>query len=196
VQGPNWCQINSWLCQDLFDQPVSAGLPGGFSFGDGGVGGPLEDEVQCNKFDNFFSDNYIPALAVASQYGTSVMNLLGLSAFESGWGTSPMYNLQNNPFGATPGGDRSAGVQYNSISSAWQSFGNQWGRRMSGTGNNSQLFVNRLLQDNQGRVGGLDTRGPYNTQNTATGGTPGWSQRVLNTIDSVENRITEWNFSC
>lgn len=97
----------------------------------------------------------------------------------------------NNPFGATPGGTGSSAVSYPSYADAWGNWMYEWGPRVQGVGSNAQLFVNRLVLDNRGRPG-TDNRGPYNTENPATHGTPGWRQRVLGTIRSVQARLPTW----
>lgn len=172
---------------------------GGSGEGGGGRGGPDESEqseAQCTRYDDFFEDNYIPAFSVAIAYDTNVFNLLGLAAHESGWGTSSMYQSQNNPFGATPGGFSTPGITYNSFNSAWANWGRQWGPRVAGTGNNASLFVSRLAMNNQGTTGRMDTRGAYNTQNRATGGDPNWGQSVQGAIASARRRGAEWDPSC
>lgn len=100
--------------------------------------------------DVFLNNQYGPASAVGSQYGVDPTLLLGLSALETGWGTSSMYVNQSNPFGATPGGDSTAGLSYPSYSAAWNSWGAMWGPRVYGVGSNVSAFTGALTQDNRG----------------------------------------------
>jgi RHS repeat-associated protein len=164
------------------------------------VGGAVErsrnEKQQCTQYDEFFEDNFTPALGVAMQYSTNVFNLLGLAALESDWGRSPMSRNLNNPFGATPGGFSTPGVPYGSFVSAWQNWGQQWGVRVAGTVNNANAFVSNLGMNNQGTTGRVDTRGPYNTQNARTGGDPKWGQKVKDTIKSAKKRGADWNPAC
>jgi hypothetical protein len=157
----------------------------------------LAQSTKCvgSPFSSFFANNYGPASNVGSQYNVDPSLLLGLAAAESGYGTSSMATTQNNPFGATPGGFSTPGITYNSYSSAWQNWGNQWGARVNNVGGNVGQFINNLALDNQGVVGGSDTRGPYNTQNAATGGNPNWANLVTGAISGVQSRLPVWQKS-
>jgi RHS repeat-associated protein len=140
----------------------------------------------------FFAANMWGVMGITNKFDVSPNLLLGLAAYESGYGSSRMYREQNNPFGATPSGDRSAGVRYPSLSAAWQRWGEEWGARVRGVQGDAGDFVGRLLLDNQNRSGQADTRGPYNTQNRQTGGDPNWSRNVLGTISGASNRYYVW----
>lgn len=141
--------------------------------------------------DAFFAKNYGPAAAVAAQYNVDPALLLGLSIHESGWGGSAMARNLNNPFGATPGGGTSAGIQYASTSSAWQSWGRQWGPRVAGVGGNSFAFVHYLGTDNRGLAGAVDSRGAYNSQ-IAPAGDPNWANAVMRSISGVRGPLANW----
>jgi RHS repeat-associated protein len=133
--------------------------------------------------DVFLNNQYGPASSVGSKYGVDPSLLLGLSALETGWGSSSMYRNQFNPFGATPRGDSTSGLSYPSYSAAWSSWGTQWGSRVNGVGSDSSAFVNALLYDNRGFSAAVDQRGSYNSEN------PLWSASVTATIGSVQARL-------
>lgn len=94
-----------------------------------------------------------------------------------------MYVNQRNPFGATPGGDSTAGLSYSSYSAAWASWGNSWGPRVSGVGSSVRAFTGALTQDNRGRFNVVDQRGSYNSEN------PLWASSVAATVSSVQARL-------
>jgi RHS repeat-associated protein len=131
----------------------------------------------------FLNNQIVPASAVAATLGVDPSLLVGLSALESGWGSSAMYRNQNDPFGATPNG--TDGVTYSSYSSAWNNWGSQWGARVTNVGSNTSAFVGNLLMNNQGRPGAVDQRGSYNSVN------PGWGGSVTATIGSVQARLPD-----
>lgn len=157
-----------------------------------------ENDGEClgNSYGNFFRNNFNAAAFVGALYGVDPSFLLGLSAAESGYGTSPMYRNQNNPFGATPRGDRTRGITYDSYASAWWNWGLMFGPRVNNSGGNVYQFINSLTLDNQGKVRGnpypVDIRGPYNTQNAATGGNPHWGRLVRETIRGTRRRLEQW----
>lgn len=177
------------------------GVGGGEDEGDGAdilvVGQRLPVWVSCvgEPFSSFFARNYVYTAFMEDVIGVDAALPLGLSAFESGWGTSSQARTMNNPFGATPGGTGSSAVGYRSYADAWGNWMYEWGGRVQGVGSNAQLFVNLLVQDNQGRTDRRDTRGPYNTENARTHGTPGWRGRVLAVIASVNRRLPLWLIS-
>jgi hypothetical protein len=150
----------------------------------------LQQSTQCPKAnpadfgkDAFLNNQYGPASAVGSKYDVDPSLLLGLSALESGWGTRSMYINKNNPFGATPGGDSTAGLGYSSYSAAWNSWGAMWGPRVSGVGSNVNEFTGNLTEDNRGVFGAVDPRGSYNSENF------GWPNSVATTVNSVQARL-------
>lgn len=167
---------------------ASSSSGGGF----GTIARPQLPQCVGGPFSDFFANNLRPSSGVASQYNVDVSLLLGLAAAESGYGTSSMARAQNNPFGATPGGFNTPGVTYNSLGSAWQSWGNQWGPRVRNVGSDVSLFIGNLTIDNQGVVGAVDQRGPYNTQNVLTGGDPNWANLVAGSIAGVRQRLPVW----
>jgi hypothetical protein len=134
----------------------------------------------------FLASNYAAASAVARQYHVDVNLLLGVSALESQWATSPQFRDQRNPFGATPNG--SDPVTYPSIADAWQAWGRQWGPRIAGVGDDADQFTTRLLRDNRKAVGAVDRRGKYNSKTPAK-----WKTSVMDTIDSVRRRTAVWD---
>ena len=145
-----------------------------------------------NKFARFFSAQSEPISRIALRRGIDPTLLLGLSAYESAWGESRMAREQNNPFGATPGGDRSGGVRYPSIEDAWDVWDSEWGARIQDIGSDEQRFADSLLQDNRLATDGVDRRGAYNSQDHSQGGNPHWRTDILNTIRSVRRRYPEW----
>jgi len=178
--------------------------PNAGAVGEGGHDGPpivvtaeKPEKKICvgEPYNTFFQKNYGPAAQGANKIGLNPMLPLGLAAYESGYGTSPMARNQNNPFGATPGGDRSSGVTYGSTSAAWGRWYQEWGPRVNDVGSNAGAFVYRLTQDNQSGKYPFDMRGPYNTQDAATGGNPTWSIDVLNVITGTANRFKNWSES-
>ena len=133
------------------------------------------------------------AVGVSIKYNTNLSFLIGLAAHESGWGDSIQYKQSNNPFGATPGGDATPGLRYSSFSSAWSSWGSQWGPRINGSFSPAE-FVSRLTINNQSAApnqGATDTRGAYNNLDADNGGDPGWASKVLGAIDSVIDAFPE-----
>jgi RHS repeat-associated protein len=159
-------------------QPSRGGAPGKAQ----STGCPKPNPADFSK-DAFLNTQFGPASSVASTYGVDPTLLLGLSALESGWGSSSQARNQFNPFGATPGGDSTAGLGYSSYSSAWNSWGNSWGARVNGVGSDTSAFLNALLWDNRGFSAAVDQRGSYNSEN------PLWSASVANTIASVQARL-------
>ncbi|GIL41804.1 hypothetical protein [Roseiterribacter gracilis] len=154
----------------------------------GNVAGPAVSTTPRpldKKFINFFDKQSAAIMKVAGQLGVDPSLLFGLSAFETGWGASPQFNNLNNPFGATPGGQGSTPVTYNSFDSAWQNWANQWGSRVEGVGGDVDRFISALLVDNRG-VPNTDNRGSYNTE------TPNYAQLVKNTILSVPTKLNQW----
>lgn len=150
----------------------------------------MQQRTQCPKVnpadfgkDTFLNNQYGPASAVGSKYGVDPSLLLGLSALESAWGTSSMYINKNNPFGATPGGDSTAGLGYSSYSAAWNSWGNMWGPRISGVGSNVNAFTTDSTEDNRRAPGAVDQRGSYNSENLR------WPSSVAATVSSVQARL-------
>ncbi|WP_310249210.1 RHS repeat-associated core domain-containing protein [Sphingopyxis sp. BE259] len=168
---------------------------------EGGGSGGSEIVVTAEKdcvgepYNSFFRDNVGLAAKGAGKLGLNPMFPLGLAAYESGFGTSRMARSQNNPFGATPGGDRSSGVTYSSTDAAWSRWYQEWGSRVSDVGDSAGAFVLRLASDNQSGKYPFDKRGPYNTQNASTGGNPNWSIDVLNVITGTSRRFAKWNKS-
>jgi RHS repeat-associated protein len=158
----------------------------------------MNNAICGNRFGQFFASQYRPASNIAVQYDVDVSLLLGLSAAESGWGTSTMYRNQYNPFGFTPSGDRTRGLTFQSYESAWNAWGRTYGPRVQGVGADANLFVDRLLINNQGlrqpTVGG-DSRGPYNSL-VAPAGDPNWRAKTLGTITGVRRRLSDWNAAC
>ena len=140
---------------------------------------PIATQCLAPKYAKFFNKNYVPALGVSVKFDVNAALLLGLSAHESGYGTSPMYLNQNNPTGQTPGGDSTAGLSYRSLAVAWQRWGDRWGASVRGVGSNGTLFVNQLKSAG------------YNSE-VAPGGTPGWRKLVLGTISGVQRRMAQW----
>jgi hypothetical protein len=116
-----------------------------------------------------------------------VTHLLGLAAYESGWGTNRHTREFNNPFGVTPDGVNP--THFDSISDAWQYWGRTFGPRVANTGPNASRFINNLLLDNRNVYGptiGGDRRGAYNSVN------PDWGAGVSATIRSVQQRLPLW----
>lgn len=68
---------------------------------------------------SFLDRNYLPAFMMGRVNDVDASLLLGLSAYESAWGTSNAGAQRNNPFGATPGGDATRGITYGSVEHAW-----------------------------------------------------------------------------
>jgi hypothetical protein len=165
---------------------------GGMSGSGGGAdvdgSAPEEGKKRCvgEKYARFFEGNQLPTSLIAIERRTDPILLLGLSAFESGWGTSRQATMQNNPFGATPRGDATSGLSYPSLAAAWRNWNVQWGPRIQGIGSDAQSFVNRLLQDNRNSTTGVDRRGAYNSEERR------WRGDVLRTIQSVRNRFGTW----
>lgn len=91
-----------------------------------------------------------------------------------------MYRNQMNPFGATPGGDSTAGLSYPSFSAAWNSWGGTWGLRVYNVGSNVSALTGALTQDNRGNPDAIDQRGSYNSEN------PLWPSSVAATVSSVQ----------
>jgi hypothetical protein len=147
---------------------------------------------QCvgQRFASFFEDNFEPAAAMARSLGISVILPLGLAAHESGYGDSPQYRGQFNPFGSTPGGGTSPGLTYRSFGDAWAWWGSYWGPRVNGGGDSATRFLGSLAQDHQ-KTGGVDSHGPYNTQ-VAPRGDPGWKAKVLDAMEGVLSRLPRW----
>ena len=73
-----------------------------------------------------------------------------------------MAQFQNNPFGATPGGDSKRGLTYGTTLAAWVSWGNRLGPRLVNV-NDSLDFIENLLIDNRNTIGGTDMHGGYNS---------------------------------
>jgi hypothetical protein len=148
------------------------------------------------SFIDFVNANRAGIAAVSKKYGIHPLLLFGLSAYESEYGTSHMYKNRNNPFGATPHGDRTGGLKYPSITAAWESWGDDWGERVRGVGTNTTLFTSFLTQDTRVPIlsggpagkGALD-RGPYNTLDTKTKGDPKWKENVAARIDSFSEKL-------
>ncbi|CAN5639015.1 hypothetical protein BH10PSE14_BH10PSE14_00160 [soil metagenome] len=148
---------------------------------------PARDAKTLTAKDRaFLENNYAAALAVAQKYHVDVNLLLGVSAFESTWATSPQFRHQKNPFGATP--DGKTPVSYSSIASAWENWGEQWGPRVAGVGDNADLFTTRLQMDNRSVVGAVDRRGQYNSETPEA-----WKKSVMDTIHSVRRRMAKWD---
>lgn len=145
------------------------------------AGKPLTAREQA-----FLENNYAAASAVARKLHVDVNLLLGVSAFESKWSTSRQFRDQKNPFGATP--DGSTPVTYPSIAAAWEKWGEQWGPRVVGVGNDADLFTTRLQTDNRKAVGAVDQRGKYNSATPAA-----WKKAVMDTIASVRRRTARWD---
>jgi RHS repeat-associated protein len=187
ANGGIWCVI------DTFGGIGGMAWGGGnrFAFGGGGKAGAQSQ--RC-----FADPRYAPFFSQQGQYARFVGNilnvdptlLLGLSAWESGYGSSRQYREQSNPFGATPLGGRSRGLTYRNFNDAWVDWGRDWGSRVFGVGSNAELFVDRLLIDNRGG-GGTDNRGAYNSL-VAPAGDPNWPAGVLGTIAGVRGRYPQW----
>lgn len=142
-------------------------------------------------YSQFFAANYPPVAAIAAKRATDVAQPLGVAAYEGGYGGSPMYRNQHNPFGATPDGTH--GVSYDSFASAWDNWDQQWGPRIQGTGADTALFERNLLQDNRKATGAIDQRGPYNTlKRGKTNGNPNWPSGVAGAIAGVRKRLPIW----
>ncbi len=142
-----------------------------------------------SKFAQFFDDQVAVIAPIAQRLNVNPTFLLGLAALESSWGESTQYNNNYNPFGATPHGDRTGGLSYDSYSAAWEAWSNTWGGRVADVGNDVNAFLSRLLIDNRfvyGPTIGGDYRGAYNSENA------GWQNAVLGTIHSVQNRLPTW----
>jgi RHS repeat-associated protein len=137
-------------------------------------------------FASFFAANGAAAQSIAFQRRSDPTMLLGLSALESGWGTSRQATTQNNPFGATPGGDASPGISYSSFGAAWDRWNVEWGLRIAGTGSNTNSFISNLLQDNRNAAGAVDRRGSYNSESS------NWGAEVRRTINSIRRRWAQW----
>jgi hypothetical protein len=142
------------------------------------------------QFSRFFAKNYPGASRIADQYGVDVTLPLGLAANESGWGRGRMARIKNNPFGATPDGVNP--VPYDSVSSAWDKWGQQWGRRIKGVGSDADKFLKELVKDNRHAQGADDNRGPYNTQDTQTYGSPDWIPSSRGAVTGVRKRLPRW----
>jgi RHS repeat-associated protein len=168
-------------------QPTSyfAGGPGGGGEAIVVITGTRDKNCVGGKFAAFFAQNGWAASRVALDRNSDPQLLLGLSAYESGWGTSGMAGAKNNPFGGTPGGDATAGLRYSSIDAAWDRWNVEWGPRIAGT-SDPRSFVTRLLQDKRRSTTGIDRRGAYNSDN------PSWASDVLLTIESVKSRWGDW----
>jgi len=132
-----------------------------------------------SKFWNFFNSQYPAALPVANKYSVDVSLLLALAAHESGWATSPMARTQYNSFGATPKGDSTPGLTFNSFNVAWQWWGSQYGIDVQGVGSDMNAFVNDLL------------KADYNPQKAPLGD-PKWSKDVSQTLPGVKKRLKQW----
>ncbi|WP_428249807.1 phage head spike fiber domain-containing protein [Ferrovibrio sp.] len=139
------------------------------------------------KYAKFFSSQYKIVENLAKELSVDVSFLLGLSAYESGWGTSSFYLNNNNPFGATPNGRDS--LIYSSLDKAWEDFAKTWGGRIKGVGSDVDAFILNLSLDNRSVYGptiGGDFRGSYNSVNTV------WSSTLRGVIQSVQSRLSSW----
>jgi Mannosyl-glycoprotein endo-beta-N-acetylglucosaminidase len=158
--------------------------------GDGGnydgVGGPEEPQCVNEPFNRFFARNGYPASFVASNRKTDPTILLGLSAYESGWGRSRAATRRHNPFGATPKGDATAGLSFSSNFEAWKWWDSHYGPRIDGSGSNVDAFLDSLLVDNKGSTTAVDRRGSYNSEN------PKWKGDVKDVIQDVRDRWGDW----
>jgi RHS repeat-associated protein len=167
------------------DSPAFQELVSSFnSLFDGGGegGGTKESSRKCPaKIRAFLRAQGIYASNIAIQRRTNPVYLLGLSAYESDWATSPMAVQRNNPTGQTPRGDATSGLRYPSFAAGWQHWNVMWGPRIVGA-STPEEFLDRLSVDNRRVQGGVDTRGSYNSEN------PLWRQGVLATISSVAHR--------
>ena len=123
-----------------------------------GASGTCPDSAQ----QSFFDKNFDAVSWVADKYSVDPNLLLGLAAYESTCGTSSMAQFQNNPFGATPGGDSKRGLTYGTTLAAWVSWGNRLGPRLVNV-NDSLDFIENLLIDNRNTIGGTDMHGGYNS---------------------------------
>lgn len=143
---------------------------------------------QCvgQPFASFFDTNAFPAAVVARLNRSDETLILGVSAGESGWGTSRMARTQNNPFGATPQGDATSGISYSSGWGAWTRWHVEWGPRIYGTGGNMDAFLTRLLIDNRTAKNAVDIRGSYNSEN------PNWRSEMVGSIKGVRARYGDW----
>jgi hypothetical protein len=139
------------------------------------------------RFARFFAQYDPYVVEIARRRGVDPALLLGLSAHESEWGESRMAREQNNPAGATPGGDRTGGLSYPSDQDAWEAWDRRWGPRIQGLGSDEERFVDSLLRDNRTATGGVDQHGAYNSE------TPSWRDNVLATIGSVRRRYPDWS---
>lgn len=110
--------------------------------------------------------------------------LLGVASLESHWADSPMAHKLNNISGATP--HAKAGVSYDTLESAWEHWGKEWGPRIAGVGSDADLFTSRLLIDNRKAVGASDTRGSYNSEN------PDWKPTIMRQITDVRRKLKKW----
>jgi flagellum-specific peptidoglycan hydrolase FlgJ len=146
----------------------------------------LDKRPLTAKDKAFLEKNYTAALVVARKYHLDVNMLLGLSALESRWSTSPQARNNNNTIGATP--DGKTPVFYPSIAAAWEKWGEQWGPRIAGVGDDADLFTTRLQTDNRRAVGAVDRRGKYNSATPEA-----WKKQVMDTIDSVRRRMAKWD---
>lgn len=100
----------------------------------------LSEELPT-KYDDFITTHLPHANKIATEYGVDPALVLGVSAYESAWGTSRMARELNNPFGATP--DSRTGTNYSSPDSAWNNWGEQWGPRIRGVGSDKEGFIDQ-----------------------------------------------------
>jgi hypothetical protein len=154
-------------------QPVSPHPPGGF----------LDPSDTHAKF---FDSYYAPVAAVATQLGVDPALLLGLSAQESGWGTSRQALQLGNPFGFMIQGKPQ---RFASPGAAWQAWARSFGPRVRGVGSDVDKFVGNLAVD-QRTLYGPPIGGRYTGAYNANEGN--WASDVTDRIHDMRYYLPRW----
>ncbi len=173
-----------------------SGINGSLFGGSWGVGAKaLQQNKSCGlsqQHRGFFDDQWKPAFEVGNSLNVNPLFLLGLAAYESGYGspTARNYTERNNPFGATPGGDATLGLTFDSYSEAWDWWGEHFGPRIKNGENDWGFFAGSLLLDFRNVPGQVDRRGSYNSEN------PAWRSNLLSVTKGTIFRFQEYLRSC
>ncbi|HXZ01135.1 MAG TPA: hypothetical protein VEI03_14130 [Stellaceae bacterium] len=143
-----------------------------------------------SKYARFFDQQFAAVAEVATDLGVDPTLLLGLSAHESGWGKPENNYAKNlNPFGATPLGDSTSGLRFQSYRDAWQAWARTFGPRVAGVGSDAAAFLRNLEYDNRRVYGptiGGNYRGAYNSEDE------NWKKGVAEAIAGVRRRLPLW----
>jgi len=147
---------------------------------------PKKPEEVTEQDRQDFIKKYRPiAEEVGKQYGVDPELILGLSAYESGWGWSRMALEHNNLIGSTPDGKTSS--TYSSPEESFRAWGRMWGERVRDSGANEESFTKYLLLDNQQaqptEPAFTDNRGAYNSEKQDE-----WRTNLPAVIRSVKRR--------